>query len=43
LDSYEVRSTWTAPDDVRIVDLMPHMHVRVYPDGMQEVLLSVLR
>jgi hypothetical protein len=50
-DSHEVRSTWTAPDDVRIVDLMPHMHVRgkdfvytaVYPDGRQEVLLSVPR
>src|SRR5262249_1525173 len=49
--NYEVRSSWTAPDDVRIVDLMPHMHLRgkdfiytaVYPDGRSEVLLSVPR
>ena len=48
-DNYEVRSSWTAPEDVRIVDLMPHMHVRgkdftytaVYPDGRSEVLLRV--
>ena len=48
-DNYEVRSSWTAPEDVRIVDLMPHMHVRgkdftytaVYPDGRSEVLLKV--
>ena len=25
--NYEVRSTWTAPADVRIIDLMPHRHV----------------
>jgi len=47
--NYEVRSSWTAPDDVRIIDLMPHMHVRgkdftytaVYPDGRSEVVLQV--
>jgi hypothetical protein len=47
--NYEVRSTWTAPDDIRLVDLMPHMHFRgkdftytaVYPDGHSEVLLRV--
>ena len=47
--NYEVRSSWTADDDVRIVDLMPHMHVRgkdfiytaVYPDGHSEVVLRV--
>lgn len=47
--NYEVRSSWTAPDDVRIIDLMPHMHVRgkdftytaVYPDGRSEVVLRV--
>jgi hypothetical protein len=46
---YEVKSTWTAKDNVRIVDLMPHMHVRgkgftytvVYPDGKSRVILSV--
>jgi len=47
--NYEVRSSWTATDDVRIIDLMPHMHVRgkdftytaVYPDGRSEVVLQV--
>jgi hypothetical protein len=48
---YEVRSSWTAKEDVRIVDLMPHMHLRgkdfiytaVYPDGRLEVVLQVPR
>jgi hypothetical protein len=47
--NYEVHSTWTAKEDVRVIDLMPHMHVRgkdfkytaVYPDGHSEVLLDV--
>ena len=47
--NYEVRSSWTAKEDVRILDLMPHMHFRgkdftytaVYPDGTSKVLLSV--
>jgi hypothetical protein len=47
--NYEVRSSWTATEDVRIIDLMPHMHVRgkdftytaVYPDGRSEVVLQV--
>ena len=47
--NYEVRSSWTAPEDVRILDLMPHMHLRgkdfvytvVYPDGRKETILSV--
>ncbi len=47
--NHEVRSSWTAPEDVRIVDLMPHMHLRgkdfvytaVYPDGRSEVILNV--
>jgi hypothetical protein len=47
--NFEVRSSWTAKDDVRIIDLMPHMHVRgkdftytaVYPDGRSEVVLQV--
>jgi hypothetical protein len=46
---YEVRSSWTAPEDLHIVDLMPHMHVRgkdftytvVYPDGHSEIVLRV--
>jgi len=49
--SYEVKSSWTAKENVRIVDLMPHMHVRgkdfiytaVYPDGTSRVILSVPR
>ncbi len=49
--NYEVRSSWTATEDVRIIDLMPHMHVRgkdftytaVYPDGRSEVVLQVPR
>jgi len=47
--NHEVRSSWTAPQDVRIVDLMPHMHYRgkdfrytaVYPDGRSEIVLQV--
>ena len=47
--NFEVRSSWTATDDVRIIDLMPHMHVRgkdftytaVFPDGHSEVVLQV--
>jgi len=47
--NYEVHSTWTAPQDVRVVDLMPHMHFRgkdftytaVYPDGRSEIVLHV--
>ena len=49
--NYEVKSTWTAREDVQLVALMPHMHVRgkdfkytvTYPDGRQEVLLNVPR
>ncbi len=47
--SYEVRSSWTAKEDVRIAGFMPHMHLRgkdfkytaVYPDGREQVVLSV--
>lgn len=49
--NYEVKSSWVAKEDVRILDLMPHMHVRgkdfsytaVYPDGRSEVVLNVPR
>jgi hypothetical protein len=49
--SYEVQSKWEAKEDVYLVDLMPHMHVRgkdfkytvVYPDGRSEVILNVPR
>ncbi|MGH9660127.1 MAG: thiol-disulfide isomerase [Bryobacteraceae bacterium] len=47
--NHEVKSTWTAKEDVRLTSLMPHMHLRgkdfqftlVYPDGREEVLLRV--
>ncbi len=50
-DNYEVRSRWEAKEDVYLVDLMPHMHVRgkdftytvVYPDGRSEIILHVPR
>jgi hypothetical protein len=49
--AYEVKSTWTAKQDIMLLSLMPHMHLRgkdfkytvVYPDGREEVLLSVPR
>src|SRR5258706_7828573 len=47
--NYEVTSTWTAPEDVQLTGMMPHMHVRgkdfkytaVFPDGHSEVVLNV--
>ena len=47
--NYEVKSTWTAKEDVALLGLMPHMHLRgkdfkytvVYPDGREEVILDV--
>jgi hypothetical protein len=49
--NYEVKSSWTAKEDVTLHSFMPHMHVRgkdfkytvVFPDGRSEVLLSVPR
>ena len=49
--NYEVRSSYTAPQDIALDSLTPHMHFRgkdfrftvVYPDGRQEVILSVPR
>ena len=49
--NYEVKSTFTAKQDVRLIGFMPHMHLRgkdfkytvVYPDGRDQVLLSVPR
>ena len=46
---YEVKSSWTAQDDVYMTELMPHMHWRgkdfkytvVQPDGSEQVILSV--
>lgn len=50
-DDHEVRAEETAPVDLRLLSLTPHMHVRgksfryeaFYPDGRQEVLLDVPR
>jgi hypothetical protein len=47
--NYEVRSTWSAPEDLLLTGMTPHMHVRgkdfkftaYYPDGSSEVLLNV--
>jgi len=49
--NYQVKSTWTARQEVTLLGLMPHMHLRgkdfkytvVYPDGREEVLLDVLK
>jgi hypothetical protein len=46
---YEVRSSFTASQDIALDSLMPHMHLRgkdfeytvVYPDGRREILLRV--
>ena len=50
-ENHEVRAAYTAEEDLDIISLMPHMHLRGkdykyiahYPDGRQEVLLSVPR
>jgi hypothetical protein len=49
--NYEVRSSFTFPEDARVLSAMPHMHMRgkdfsytaVYPDGRRELLLNVPR
>ncbi len=49
--NYEVKSSFTAKNDITLVGLMPHMHVRgkdfkytlVFPDGREQVILSVPR
>jgi len=49
--NHEVKSSWTAKEDVHVLNLMPHMHVRgkdftytvTYPDGRSEVILRVPR
>ena len=48
-EHHEVRANWVADEDIDIISLMPHMHLRgkdylyqaTYPDGRSEVLLSV--
>src|SRR5262245_30697507 len=46
---HRTTACWTTTEDIRIVTLMPHMHLRgtamdfkaIYPDGRSEVLLNV--
>jgi mono/diheme cytochrome c family protein len=48
-DRHKTTACWTTTEDIHIVNLMPHMHVRgvameikaFYPDGRSEVLLNV--
>ncbi len=50
-ESHEVHSSYTFREDVHIMTLMPHMHLRgkdfqyrlVYPDGTSKIILSVPR
>ncbi|AMV23863.1 hypothetical protein VT84_05580 [Gemmata sp. SH-PL17] len=49
--NHRAERTWTAPQDVLLLSLLPHMHVRgksfryaaEYPDGTTEILLDVPR
>jgi hypothetical protein len=49
--NYEARALFTFPEDVTLIDLTPHMHLRgkafrytlTYPDGKSEELLNVPR
>ncbi len=48
-DNHTVKACWTVPEDLHLVTLMPHMHLRgksqkieaVLPDGSKKVLLDV--
>ena len=48
-DNHKVTACWTAPDEIEIINFMPHMHLRgkaveykaFYPDGKTEILLNV--
>ncbi len=50
-ENHQVRATYNVEEDIDIISLMPHMHLRGkdykyvahYPDGRQQVLLSVPR
>jgi hypothetical protein len=50
-ENHEVRASFIADEDIDIISLMPHMHLRgkdylyraTYPDGRSEILLSVPR
>jgi len=48
-ENHRVTACWTAPQDIHLTDVLPHMHKRgksmeikvFYPDGRAEVLLNV--
>jgi Copper type II ascorbate-dependent monooxygenase, C-terminal domain len=48
-ENHKVTACWTVPEDIHLVNLMPHMHLRgrsqkieaFYPDGRRETLLDV--
>jgi hypothetical protein len=48
-DNHRVTACWTANEDVHVINLMPHLHLRgkaveyraFYPDGKSEILLNV--
>ena len=48
-ENHMVETTYTTPQDIRIVSFMPHMHLRgkayryevKYPDGREEILLDI--
>jgi hypothetical protein len=50
-ERHRATACWTAPSDIQLQAIMPHMHVRgaamevkaVYPDGRAETLLNVPR
>jgi hypothetical protein len=50
-ENYRVTACWTTPQDIHLLNLVPHMHNRgksmefkvFYPDGRSEVLLNVPR
>jgi hypothetical protein len=50
-ERHQVSACWTAPNDIKLTTLMPHMHFRgaamqieaTYPDGRKEMLLNVPR
>jgi mono/diheme cytochrome c family protein len=50
-DNHPVTACWTAKEDVHLINVMPHLHLRgkaveykaFYPDGTSEILLNVPR
>jgi hypothetical protein len=50
-ENHEIKAVYTVDEDIEILSLMPHMHLRgkdyvyraIYPDGRSEILLNVPR